>query len=104
MASSLVEMGAADGEVNLDAFAFDIERVVRRLGSMEAEVDTTAVIDEQTGRVSYGTSVNVDQEVDEIFLPCCMDAYFLDSFWFFLMFYVYMYFSFCASPTLSLEK
>ena len=63
MASSLVEMGAADGEVKIDAFAFDIERVVDRLLSMEARVDTTAVIDEQTGRVSYGTSVDVDQEV-----------------------------------------
>ncbi|CAM9305705.1 unnamed protein product [Ascophyllum nodosum] len=62
MASSLVEMGAADGEVKIDAFAFDIERVVDRLLSMEARVDTTAVIDEQTGRVSYGTSVDVDQE------------------------------------------
>lgn len=63
MAASLVKMGAADGEVNVGAFAFDIERVVERIGSMEAKVDTTAVIDEGTGRVSYGTSVNVDQEV-----------------------------------------
>ncbi|CAM9363395.1 unnamed protein product [Sphacelaria rigidula] len=62
MAASLVKMGAADGEVNLDAFAFDIERVMERIGSMEAQLDTTAVIDEGTGRVSYGTSVNVDQE------------------------------------------
>lgn len=63
MASSLVKMGAADGEVNVDAFAFDIERVMEKLGSMDAELDTSAVIDEDTGRVSYGTSVNVDQEV-----------------------------------------
>lgn len=56
-------MGAADGEVNIDAFAFDIERVIEKLGSMEAQLDTSAVIDEGTGRVSYGTSVNVDQEV-----------------------------------------
>lgn len=66
MASSLVKMGAADGEVNIDAFAFDIERVMERLGSMEAQVDTNAVIDEDTGRVSYGTSVNVDQEVSGV--------------------------------------
>lgn len=93
MASSLVEMGAADGEVNLDAFAFDIERVVRRLGSMEAEVDTTAVIDEQTGRVSYGTSVNIDQEVDADFSYVCSISY-----------HVVRYFwarvsSFCAFPS-----
>lgn len=56
-------MGAADGEVNIDAFAFDIERVMERIGSMEAQLDATAIIDEATGRVTYGTSVNVDQEV-----------------------------------------
>lgn len=74
MAASLVKMGAADGEVNLDSFAFDIERVMERLGSMEAQLDTTAVIDEGTGRVSYGTSVNVDQEVGG--LSCCSVHYF----------------------------
>lgn len=63
MASSLVKMGAADGEVDINAFAFDIEKVMDSLGSMEAQLDTSAVIDEDTGRVSYGTSVNVDQEV-----------------------------------------
>lgn len=63
MAESLVKMGAADGEVNVDAFAFDIEKVIDKLGSMEAQVDTSAVIDEDTGRVTYGTAVNFDQEV-----------------------------------------
>ncbi|CAN0503764.1 unnamed protein product [Ectocarpus sp. 12 AP-2014] len=62
MATSLVKMGAADGEVDTDAFAFDIEKVIDSLGSMEAQVDTSAVIDEDTGNVSYGTSVNFDQE------------------------------------------
>ncbi|CAN0322157.1 unnamed protein product, partial [Ectocarpus sp. 12 AP-2014] len=62
MATSLVKMGAADGEVDTDAFAFDIEKVIDSLGSMQAQVDTSAVIDEDTGNVSYGTSVNFDQE------------------------------------------
>ncbi|CAM9511939.1 unnamed protein product [Pylaiella littoralis] len=62
MASSLVKMGAADGEVDVNAFAFDIEKVMDSLGSVEARLDTSAVIEEDTGRVSYGTSVNVDQE------------------------------------------
>ncbi|CAM9854304.1 unnamed protein product [Scytosiphon promiscuus] len=62
MAASLVKMGAADGEVDINAFAFDIEKVMDSLGSMEAQLDTSAVIDEDTGRVSYGTSVNFDQE------------------------------------------
>lgn len=69
MAESLVTMGAADGEVNLDSFASDIERVIDRLGSMEAELDANAVIDERTGRVMYDASVNFDQEVrDEMSL------------------------------------
>ena len=63
MASSLVKMGAADGEVDVNAFAFDIEKVIDSLSSVEAQLDTSAVIDEDTGRVSYGTSVNFDQEV-----------------------------------------
>lgn len=63
MASSLVKMGAADGEVDVNAFAFDIEKVMDSLGSMEAQLDTSAVIEEDTGRVSYGTTVNFDQEV-----------------------------------------
>lgn len=63
MASSLVKMGAADGEVDVNAFAFDIEKVIDSLGSVEAQLDTSAVIDEDTGKVSYGTSVNFDQEV-----------------------------------------
>ncbi|CAN0053358.1 unnamed protein product, partial [Laminaria digitata] len=63
VAESLVKMGAADGEVNVDAFAFDIEKVIDKLASMEAQVDTSAVIDEDTGRVTYGTAVNFDQEV-----------------------------------------
>lgn len=63
MAESLVRMGAADGEVDLQSFAGDIERVIERLGSMEAQLDTTAVIDESTGTVTVGSSVNFDQEV-----------------------------------------
>eukprot|EP00904_Undaria_pinnatifida_P010315 jgi/Undpi1/6413/HiC_scaffold_20.g08894.m1 len=62
IAESLVKMGAADGEVNVDTFAFDIEKVMDKLGSMEAQVDTSAVIDEATGQVTYGAAVNFDQE------------------------------------------
>lgn len=62
MAASLVKMGAADGEVNLDSFALDIERVIQGLGSMEAQLDASAIIDE-TGTVSYDASINLDQEV-----------------------------------------
>lgn len=68
MASSLVKMGAADGEVDVNAFAFDIEKVIDSLSSVEAQLDTSAVIDEDTGRVSYGTSVNFDQEVRTILM------------------------------------
>lgn len=66
MASSLVKMGAADGEVDVNAFAFDIEKVIDSLSSVEAQLDTSAVIDEDTGTVSYGTSVNFDQEVKQM--------------------------------------
>lgn len=63
VAKSLVRMGAADGEVDIGAFAVDIGRVLERFESMEEELANNAVIEEETGQVTYRTSVNTDQQV-----------------------------------------
>ncbi|CAN0106396.1 unnamed protein product, partial [Discosporangium mesarthrocarpum] len=62
MATALVSMGAADGEVDVDSFGQDIGRLFERLRSMDAKLDVGTTIDAETGRVVYGTTVAIDQE------------------------------------------
>lgn len=61
MADSLVKMGAADGEVDIDRFAGDIQMIFQRLARMESDVSFSTT-SSSSGRVGVATTVNIDQE------------------------------------------
>ncbi|KAG5179039.1 ABC1 family-domain-containing protein [Tribonema minus] len=62
MALALVQMGATDGVVDIDAFALDIEGIFLRLARMDRDVQVAPMADPVTGRVGVAASLNFQQE------------------------------------------
>ncbi|CAM9685041.1 unnamed protein product [Chrysoparadoxa australica] len=61
MAAALVQMGAADGDVDINAFAHDLQQIFLRLRNLDSDVTVTS-LDGPDGRVGFGTQVDFNQE------------------------------------------